>query len=120
MGPEQAGFLQALAESHDGWSLPWFTDEQLDQFYGEHGLTPNDLARMRRHVTSQPMATYREALHLPGPTVARTYVRCTRTPMPPAAGADSSGWNWRELDAGHWPMITAPDQTARLLAELAA
>ena len=115
MGPQQAGFLEQLAHAHDGWSLPWFTDEQLDQFYGDHGLSASDLAWMRRHVTTQPLATYQEALTLHEPTVSRTFVRCARTPAPPAIARDAPGWNWTELDAGHWPMVTAPRETAELL-----
>ncbi len=118
MGPEQAGFLQGLADAHDGWSLPWFTDEQLDQFYGDHGLTTEDLAWMRRHVTDQPLATYRDRLDLPETDVPRAFVRCTRTPAPPAVGEGAPGWSYAELDAGHWPMITAPEQTARALSGL--
>ena len=119
LGPEQAGFLEALVEAHDGWSLPWFTDAQLDQFYGDHGLTAEDLTWVRRHVTAQPLATYREALPLTPVDVARTFIRCTRTPMPPAVGPHADGWGWAELDAGHWPMITAPQATAKLLDEIA-
>lgn len=119
MGAEQAGFLEQLAYAHDGWSLPWFTDEQLDLFYGDHGLSASDRAWLRRHVTAQPLATYREALALGDPQVQRTFVRCTRTPAPPAIARDAPGWGWAELDAGHWPMVTAPRETAELLAALA-
>jgi pimeloyl-ACP methyl ester carboxylesterase len=120
IGSEQAGFLEALAEAHDGWSLPWFTDEQLDQFYGDHGLTAEDLSWIRRHVTAQPLATYREALPLTGVTVPRTFIRCTRGPMAPAVEPQADGWSWAELDAGHGPMITAPNATASLLDEIAS
>jgi pimeloyl-ACP methyl ester carboxylesterase len=119
MGPEQAGFLEQLAAAHDGWSLPWFTDEQLDQFYGAHGLTSEDLAWMRRHLTAQPLATYREALHLSNHDVPRTYIACQRNSMPPAVDEDTPGWNQTTLDAGHWPLITAPSETAKLIDEIA-
>ena len=115
MGRQQAGFLEQLAQTHDGWSLPWFTDEQLDLFYGDHGLSASDLDWMRRHVTPQPLATYQEALTLHDPAVPRTFVRCTRTPSPPAIARDAPGWDWIELDAGHWPMVSAPRETAELL-----
>lgn len=115
MGSEQAGFLEQLVEAHDGWSLPWFSDEQLDQFYGDHGLTPSDLAWIRRHVTAQPIATYREALTLDDRSPPRSFIRCTRNPTPPPITADTAGWDVTELDAGHWPMITNPRDTADLL-----
>lgn len=115
MGPEQAGFLEQLVDAHDGWSVPWFTDAQLDHFYGDHGLTADDLRWMRRHVTAQPIATYREALTLHDTSLARTFVRCLRNPAPPAVAPDTPGWGSAELDAGHWPMITAARETADLL-----
>ena len=115
MGPAQAGSLEQLAEAHNGWSLPWFSDEQLDQFYGGHGLAVDDLRWIRRHATAQPIATYRQALTLREPPIPRTFVRCSRHPAPPAVTRDVPGWDWTELDAGHWPMITAPHDTADLL-----
>lgn len=118
MGPEQALFLEQLAAAHDGWSLPWFTDEQLEQLYGDHGLTAEDLAWMRRHLTSQPLATYREALHLPDHGVKRSYISCQRSPTAPAISAHTRGWNSATLDTGHWPLITAPGDTARLIDQI--
>lgn len=119
MGPEQADFLEQLAAAHDGWSLPWFTDDQLEQFYGDHGLTAEDLAWMRRHLTSQPLATYREALHLHDHGVKRSYISCQRSPTAPAISAHTRGWDSATLDTGHWPLITAPGDTARLIDQIA-
>lgn len=119
MGPDLAGYLESLAAAHDGWSLPWFDDEQLDQNYGDHGFTDSDLEWIRRHVTPQPLATYREPLMETGETsLARTYIRCTRNPQPAPIGPDSDGWTWVELDAGHWPFITMPNETAQTLLSL--
>jgi pimeloyl-ACP methyl ester carboxylesterase len=33
--------------------------------------------------------------------------------------AEQLGWRYRTLDAGHWPMITHPAATARVIMELA-
>lgn len=77
---------------------------------------------MRRHLTAQPAATYREALSLRNPAATalpRTYIRCTRTPFPPPVQPGTPGWDCAELDAGHWPMITVPRQTATLLDQAA-
>ena len=121
-GPELTGMLEALVAQHDGWSLPWLTDEQLGQFYGEHGLSADDLRWMRRHLTAHPIATYREALTLRDPAAAalpRTFVRCTATPSPPAVPAGTPGWDHAEIETGHWPMITAPRETAEVLEAIA-
>ncbi|GAA0915271.1 alpha/beta fold hydrolase [Virgisporangium aurantiacum] len=53
------------------------------------------------------------------PTRTRlVYIRCLRT-TPPAAAVDGTGWTVHPLDAGHWPMVTRPEETARLIGECA-
>jgi pimeloyl-ACP methyl ester carboxylesterase len=122
MGPELAGAFEGIAAANDGWSLPWPADELLDQYYGNHGLSSDDLAWIRRHVTNHPIGTYRERL-APGSQAAaalpRTYVRCAETPAPPPVEQGADDWDWAELDAGHWPMITKPKETAALLVSIA-
>jgi pimeloyl-ACP methyl ester carboxylesterase len=122
LGPELAGIFEAIAAGNDGWSLPWPADEQLDQYYGDHGLSGEDLTWIRRHVTTHPIGTYREQLAAGNATAAalpRTYVRCTATPTPPPVQQGADGWDWAELDTGHWPMITKPNETAALLDSIA-
>jgi pimeloyl-ACP methyl ester carboxylesterase len=122
MGPEFERVIAELVDAHDGWSLPWFTDEQLDMYYGDHALTPDDLRWIRRHVTPQPIASLRERLSVGDPAAAalpRTFVRCTGTPGPPMVAPGTPGWDVAELDTGHWPMVTAPEQTAALLDAIA-
>jgi pimeloyl-ACP methyl ester carboxylesterase len=121
-GPELEQVITALVDAHDGWSLPWFTDEQLDGYYGDHALTAEDLRWMRRHVTAQPIATWREAIRLGEPRAAalpRTYVTCTGTPAPPMVAPGTPGWDTAALETGHWPMVTAPQETAALLDAIA-
>ena len=123
MPSEVAGFIGQVVEEHDGWSLPWFTDEQLAAAFGDHGLSAEDLLWMRRHVSPQPIATYREALPLGNPAAAalpRTYVRCTQQPGPPHVRPGTPGWDWAGLSAGHWPMVSAPRETAELLDAIAS
>jgi pimeloyl-ACP methyl ester carboxylesterase len=122
LGPELAEIFEAIAAGNDGWSLPWTTDEQLDQYYGDHGLSSEDLTWIRRHVTAHPIGTYRERLAMSNAAAAelpRTYVRCTATPTPPPVQLGANGWDWAELDAGHWPMITRPNEAAALLDSIA-
>lgn len=123
VGPAAAGYMEAAVAEHDGWSLPWFTDQRLDQLYGDHALSTEDLAWIRRHVTAQPIETYREALTIRSPAAAalpRTFVRCTANPSPPPVQRGTRGWDWGELNTGHWPMITAPQDTAALLDSIAS
>ena len=120
MGADVAAFMTSLA--NDG-AIPWFSREQLDQLYPGNGIGDADFAWMQQHLTAQPIGTYmqpaiNEPLSAAGVPVA--YVRCLRT-SPPAVevSAEHLGWSYRTLDAGHWPMITRPAETARVIVELA-
>jgi pimeloyl-ACP methyl ester carboxylesterase len=50
-----------------------------------------------------------------------TVVHCTGSPNPPEAHqrrtADTLGATWRSLDTGHYPMLSTPDELARLVVE---
>jgi pimeloyl-ACP methyl ester carboxylesterase len=120
MGPGVEHYVTGLA--NDG-SIPWFTRDQLDQAYPGHGISDDDFAWMQSKLAPQPIATYAqspsdEPLSTTGAELA--YVRCLRT-TPPASDISeaSPGWTFRTLDAGHWPMITHPEATARVIEELA-
>ncbi len=116
-GQDTATFMRTLAV--DG-VIPWLTDEQLDAAYPGHGLTASDLKWMRQHLTGQPLSTYDQvAIERPIDTHATklTYARCLRAPKPLGVPAQDSGWRWRELDTGHWPMVTHPHLVADLLKE---
>jgi pimeloyl-ACP methyl ester carboxylesterase len=121
MGSDVERFMTSIAR--DG-AVPWFTREQLDQLYPGHGINDEDFAWMQANVTPQPIATYAQPAIAEPLDPARAkffYVRCLRT-APPAADIDEAGPDWtvHTLDAGHWPMITHPDATARLIEECSA
>ncbi|WP_156761951.1 alpha/beta fold hydrolase [Microbacterium karelineae] len=120
MGADVAAFMTSMA--HDG-AIPWFSREQLDQLYPENGIGDADFDWMQRHLTAQPIGTYMQTAvdePLTATDTAVAYVRCLRT-SPPAAdvSVELLGWSCRTLDAGHWPMITHPAETARVIMELA-
>ncbi|HEU4409627.1 MAG TPA: alpha/beta hydrolase [Polyangiaceae bacterium] len=71
-----------------------------------------------------------DASELAPPSITRTYVHCTRRaalvalfgtdPLRPfAEKARALGYRYRELDAGHDAMITAPEEVSALLLEAA-
>jgi pimeloyl-ACP methyl ester carboxylesterase len=112
MGGDVEAFMRSIAV--DG-AVPWFTREQLDQLYPAHGITAADFAWMRPRLRAQPIATYaRPAITRPTDPRRLTYVRCLRTTPPAAPEIDPD----RTLDAGHWPMITHPEETATVITEL--
>jgi pimeloyl-ACP methyl ester carboxylesterase len=82
---------------------------------------------LQERVTPHPMATYTEA----GPkgsarsaSLPRAYISCTEGPLTPVFGpfaekARAAGWPVREIATGHNAMLTAPDELAEVLTELA-
>lgn len=120
MGPDVEKIMSGLVNND---AIPFFTREQLDQQYPGHGIGDADWAWMQPKATPQPVATYTQPAitqPLDPATTPLAYVKCLRT-TPPAADISetSPGWKFRTLDTGHWPMITNPDATAQVIAELA-
>lgn len=109
------------AQSEDGrW--PFISDQELSQYYGDHEISAEDLAWMRRHAVGHPLGTYAEASVLGNPEAAalpKTYIRCTADQAPDLPGNRSS-WGYAELATGHWPMVTRPAELAALLGKTAS
>ena len=90
-------------------------------------LDTADAAWLTRRLSPHPFSTFVSPLSIRNPLgngVARTYVACTAPVYAPLNGVKAwvraqSGWGWREMDAGHDAMVSAPDIVARLLVELA-
>lgn len=115
LGPETVGFLEQVAQAYgDGWRLPH---------------DPPDAPRR----TPQPIKPLYQVVSVANPAAARlprTFIYCTQekeamgpvgAPITQAAArarADSR-WRYRELDTGHIPYETAPQELAEILLELA-
>ncbi|MDW5596383.1 alpha/beta hydrolase [Conexibacter stalactiti] len=120
-GPEFEQAIVAAAEAGgDARRVPWFDDATLDLYYPGNELSPEDRAWIRRESAGHPLAVFREPLEIAETTLPRTYVTCTRRMGPSPIGDATPGWAHATLDAGHWPMITRPSETAALLSEIAS
>ncbi|WP_164710719.1 alpha/beta fold hydrolase [Euzebya pacifica] len=119
-GP-QLEAMQAWADGFGGRLLPLLPDEMLRarELYGADDLSDEALQRFREHASPFPLPCMTSAL--PPGTVAgasgipRTFVRCTRSGPPPWwTDADQRRPEDRyvELDAGHWPMWSRPEELA--------
>ncbi|MGW0518747.1 alpha/beta fold hydrolase [Crossiella sp. NPDC003009] len=114
--------MQAMADAEgQGWRIPFIGDEILDAYYGEHGLTGEHLAWLRRHAEGVPIATHREVIELTAPDsspVPRVFLHCTGDG--PAHELPGYGREWvrAEIGTGHWPMATKPVELAALLDRL--
>lgn len=123
-GPDFQAAIEAAAEAGgDGWRIPVISDDELGLYFGDHGLGAEDLRWLRAHAVGHPIATHRQPLAIRSPAaaaLARTHVRCTADPPPSPVQPGQEGWGYAELPTGHWPMVTLPDELARLLDEIAS
>jgi pimeloyl-ACP methyl ester carboxylesterase len=119
---ERAGYQQAATTNGQGWQIPPPVPAPL----------PEDLdAKLRwamSRMVPQPIKTFTQPLRLanpPGAGVARTYILCTegkedqQLPGYVQRVRSDPGWRFIELAAGHGAHVTAPQQLADLLAQLA-
>lgn len=122
-GPEFEQMMVAIAQAAgDPDRLPWFADDEtLDTYFPGNEIGAEDRAWIRANAAGHPLATFRDRLDLPAGDALppRTYVTCLRRAFPGPIADDTPGWDHVTLDAGHWPMVTRPRETAELLDELA-
>ena len=126
---------KAYVEQHlvDGWRLPLPTLEELaDKMHcATTGLGEAEWSRFLAASADQPAATYTEPLSLTGAVdaIPATLVTC-QLPLAAVQEMIASGnplfaplgeprWSLVGLPTGHWPMLSEPDATASILAELA-
>jgi hypothetical protein len=118
------------ARRGDGWLVPVpFESDELD-------MSDEDDAWNLAHAAPTPLKAFEDPITLTGrwaSVPALTYVHCTRpTSYLPKDGegsegfvarfarqAQRDGWNYREIEAGHDPHITAPELLAAVLDEIA-
>jgi pimeloyl-ACP methyl ester carboxylesterase len=115
IGPELVAILEQVAQAYgDGWRVPH---------------DPPDAPRR----TPQPVKPMYQPVTVTNPAAARlprTFIYCTQekeamgpmgvpiTQVAASAKADAR-WGYRELDSGHVPLETAPQELADILLELA-
>jgi len=87
---------------------------------------PDDLAWLERRLVPHPFKSWCDPVRRYGDgydRIAKTFIRCT-LPSGRAASLsaerarESSDWDYREIEAGHDAMITAPDALVEMLVEI--
>jgi pimeloyl-ACP methyl ester carboxylesterase len=134
--PETRALLERQVEEQgDGWRLPMPPFEQLAVSASLAGLGTAELERMRANATPQPFQTYRQPLQLTRSRpvgYGRALIACTdggftiaqveelsAAGVPAFQALGEPGWRFYEIPTGHWPMLSAPDQLAATLMEIA-
>ncbi|MFE6648220.1 alpha/beta fold hydrolase [Nocardioides sp. NPDC057772] len=114
-----AAYLRKLSLKFDGVAIPVLTRTQLDR-WGDHGLNGDLLAQFKAVTSPHPIATYEDkadpSFSWDAFVTPPTFVDLRRdtVKVPPIA---LELMDVVSLDAGHWPMITAPHQLANLIVE---
>jgi pimeloyl-ACP methyl ester carboxylesterase len=117
---DRAAILERVHNGGEGWLLP-------PREPAHYGIKSSDDMRWAgEKFGSQPFKTWQQPVRLTNPaatTVPRTYIFCTATegfPFAPSAqrAREEAGWHYREIDAAHNAMMTAPQQLTELLLEL--
>jgi pimeloyl-ACP methyl ester carboxylesterase len=115
--PQVQADRRKLAEPSGGVSMPVPKAEVF-------GLRkPEDLEWVQRRMTPQPFGPYDQKLHWGGPVgngLPKVYVDCTDpvyTGLTPVKDRyrGKPGWPFIELKTGHDAMVSAPEETAKLL-----
>ncbi|MFJ2742317.1 alpha/beta fold hydrolase [Streptomyces sp. NPDC087440] len=128
--------LQALAASHDGWRLPVPPMHDAALWGSLADVGEADLARMEQLGAPHPLATLDQPLDLPkdAPWPPFSAVFCTRGGFASTAViqalVDTGNPQFRmladptaryfDLDTGHYPMLSRPEDLADLLLRAAA
>lgn len=113
-------FRQRGREAGDEWWVPPIPEWTF-------GVTGPDLEWMLSKLTSHPLRTWETPLSLANPAaraVPRTFISCIEGASIHDIAAQTqeyaaAGWNYRYIATGHDAMITAPDELAKILLELA-
>ncbi|MDX3231200.1 alpha/beta hydrolase [Streptomyces sp. ME19-01-6] len=110
----------AIAENGGFWAVPAAAD-----FAGQD-LTDEQIAHFLDRSTPHPGAPLTEPARLSRPLgeLPTTYVKCLLDwPRPSDDVVEllkSERWRLVEMDTGHWPMFSRPQELARILCEAAA
>lgn len=123
----QSGLRQTVARNGDGWRLPFPSIEDLGAGASLRGLNDADLELLQAKATPHPFASYTQPLHLVGgaATPERAVIACDDMRklvgfgIPRIVEMTKAPWRYVDIDTGHWPMLSAPDQLATVLHELA-
>jgi pimeloyl-ACP methyl ester carboxylesterase len=120
VGPEMAAQLRSAARSGgDGWRVP-------PADYVVERLSDAIRPWVAERLTPHPLRSFEEPVQLRSGAAAALQRAFIRTSPQSAlyerliTGARAAGWRCRELNGGHYAMLTQPQAVASALAELSA
>ncbi|MFJ4809550.1 alpha/beta fold hydrolase [Streptomyces longwoodensis] len=127
MPPQASEQLRRQVDtSGDGWRLPMPPFDVLGLSSSLDGLDEGRRNDLRTRATPQPFGTYTQPLAVPaepGPGVDRVLIACRDftglldAGVPMLAYLNQPPWRRFDLPTGHWPMLSAPAELARVLGK---
>jgi len=127
--PEGQVQLQHEVDTHgDGWKMAVPTAKELGEGASIRGLGENELALFEAKATPHPFGTYEQPLCLKNPGAGkygRVIIACDDFHamkeffVERFAQFKPPVWRIFELDTGHWPMLSMPNELADIFDELA-
>lgn len=122
--PEYREMILAEAdEGGDGWRWPMPAEPG-----GWVGIPEADARWLREKAVPHPVGTFEQPVAVRDPAAAdlpSTAVICTENGMDESdldvvrGAAADRGWDRRELETGHWPMVSTPQAVVELLRDCA-
>lgn len=125
---EAAALRRQVAATGDGWRIDPVPFATMPASSALAGLSAADRALLAAQATPQPYGTYTQPLRLArggAGEYRRAIIACNTfrellaTGMPRFQQFLAAPWERRDLDTGHWPMLSAPAELAEALASLA-
>ena len=113
---------QTVDETGDGWRIPFPGFAALAEETSLAGLGERERGLIAAKAVPQPWGTYTQPLRprqTGEPPYRRVLIACDEMQelvaagMPQIAPLAAPPWHSLELDTGHWPMFSAPEELAR-------
>jgi pimeloyl-ACP methyl ester carboxylesterase len=126
--PEARDGMQETVDRYgEGWKFPFPGWEIAAESASLEGISDEDLLWIEARAEPQPWKTYTQPLHLEHdkPQWQGTFIACedmrrmVEAGVPQIVQFAQSPWQWIDLQTGHWPMFSAPDELAEILDSLA-
>jgi pimeloyl-ACP methyl ester carboxylesterase len=126
--PQRRPAMETLLETEGfGWLLPRMAARPWEQFAREAWQVTDDadLTWMLTRLRPTPFGHFTSPVRLVNPAaerLPRTYIRCRGWPNPSfdryaQTASQDPRWRFHQLDSGHLPYITSPDQLAAMLLQ---
>jgi len=115
------GMRNSAKTQGEGWRMP----PEQDMIFSFFASDCNDADKqwLWRMVTPQPIKPYEDKVDLSRfyqLSIPKTYIRCTKSQAGiPRNVAEKFGMQYVEIEAGHDPMVSQPEQFVAILAECA-